>query len=519
MNEKILAYDLGTGGNKASLYDKNGKKQASVFVPYKTYYPQNGWHEQRPEAWWEAVVESTRQLKKQSGFDAKEIQVIGISGHSLGCVPLGKDGTVLRRETPIWSDTRASKQTKQFFSRINQTEWYMKTGNGFPPECYPLFKIMWYRDNEPEIFTKTATIIGTKDYINYRLTGKIATDYSYASGSGMYDLIGRKYASDLGDAAGIGAELFPEIIPSTGIVGRLSSDAARACMLSEDTKVVCGGVDNSCMALGAGNIGEGRVYTSLGSSSWIAVSSKDPVLDPKKLPFVFTHVAPGLFTSAVSIFSAGSSFAWVRNVLCKDLEEKAVQSSRDVYDLMAEEAEKSPVGARGLLFNPSLAGGSGQEPSPNIRGAFSGIDLRHTRGDMVRAAMEGIALNLGSALNVLKGFCRLSDEMLIVGGGSRSTLWRQIFADVYEMSVVKTNVDQDAGALGAAALGAVGVGFWDDFTLIDDIHQEQNRKDPDPIRAEQYRRVKTLFSLQQRQSAEFGEAVRTYAADGGGREK
>lgn len=514
MRDKIIAYDLGTGGNKASLYDASGKNIAAAFVPYGTSYPDTGWHEQKPADWWNAVVRSTKELQEASGFTPGEIAAVSISGHSLGCVPVDGKGTLLRESTPIWSDTRASGQTEGFFGNVDEAEWYMTTGNGFPPECYTVFKVMWYRDEEPEMFRNTDKIIGTKDYINYKLTGVIATDYSYASGSGVYDLKNWKYSDSLLKAAGIDRALFPEPRPSTAVLGKLLPEAAEILGFggglsdAAGIRVVCGGVDNSCMALGAGNIADGRVYTSLGSSSWIAVSSGEPVLDARYRPFVFTHVVPGMFTSAVSIFAAGSSLAWVRDVLCKDLTAEAESSGGDVYELMTSEAADSPLGSKGLLFNPSLAGGASQESTPHIRGAYSNIDLRHTRGDMVRAAMEGIALNLSAVLEILKDFTPLKKEMLMVGGGSKSPLWRQIFADAYDMTVVKTNIDQDAGSLGAAALGAVGTGLWDDFTRIDDIHKEEGREEPKPEHREQYQKMKKMFEIQRRQCAELGDEVR-----------
>ncbi|HUJ76491.1 MAG TPA: FGGY-family carbohydrate kinase, partial [bacterium] len=261
----------------------------------------------------------------------------------------------------------------------------------------------------------------------------------------------------------------------------------------------------SCMALGARNTAEGRVYTSLGSSSWIAVSSAEPVLDTRAKPYVFTHVVPGLFTSAVSIFAGGSSFKWIRDTIGAG---EAV-AGRDPYDAMTALAAASPVGSRNLVFNPSLAGGSSQEPSPHIRGSFSGIDLRHTRGDMIRAGMEGIAMNLGAVLEVLRRFVPLSPEMLMVGGGSRSALWRQIFADVYRMECVKTNIDQDAGSLGAAAVAAVGAGMWKGFDQVDRVHKVQSVEKPIPANVETYRRLMPAFEMVRRQQAELGELLRT----------
>jgi xylulokinase len=242
------------------------------------------------------------------------------------------------------------------------------------------------------------------------------------------------------------------------------------------------------------------VYTSLGSSSWIAVSSAKPVLDPVAKPYVFTHVVPGLFTSAVSIFAGGGSFRWIRDTV---LGGEAAAG----YDAMNEMASSSPVGANGLLFNPSLAGGSSQEPSPRIRGAFAGIDLRHTRADLVRAGMEGIAMNLGAVLGVLRRMVPLAPEMLMVGGGSRSPLWRQIFADVYGMDCMKTSVDQDAASLGAAAVAAVGAGLWRGFGKVDEAHRVEDVRHPIPSNVEKYRRLAPAFELLRRQQAELGELL------------
>jgi xylulokinase len=506
--KKILACDLGTGGNKASLYDAEGVCLDSSFVPCDTIYPRSGWHEQRPEDWWKAVVQSTQKLLSRRSGEAGNIGCISISGHSLGVVPLDGRGRLLRVSTPIWSDTRAESEVEEFFGERDERSWYMRTGNGFPPACYTLFKILWYRKNEPEMYRKVAKIVGTKDYINYRLTGNIYTDYSYASGSGVYDLLGRDYDAGLIEAGGLPRRIFPQLVPSTEVVGELRPEAARELGLSQSVKVVCGGVDNSCMALGAGNIAEGRSYTSLGSSAWIAISSKEPALDPERRPFVFAHVIPGMFTSAVSIFAAGSSLRWVRDTFCADLAVRAEEQGGDAYQLMIQEAGRSPVGSRNLLFNPSLAGGTSQEMSPHIRGAFAGLDLRHRREDLIRACLEGIALNLGAVLDLLKRYGGADAAgMVMVGGGSKSPLWLQIFADVYEMDVLKTNVDQDAGSLGAAALGAVGCGLWRDFDRIDELHRVQERYGPIPDNVRRYRALRPAFELLRVSQARLGQML------------
>lgn len=507
MKEKIISFDLGTGGNKAYLYDLEGNCLASAFVPYATHYPQVGWHEQRPSDWWSAVVESTRTLLSENGVDKNDILCLAISGHSLGAVPVDQAGNLLRDQTPIWSDIRAQKEADEFFHTIDVDEWYLATGNGFPAACYTLFKVMWYRNHEPEMWENVYKILGTKDYINFKLTGNMLTDFSYASGSGIYDLKGWKYSPEFINASGVPPNVWPEIAPSTHLVGNLTIQAAEQLGLGTHVRVICGGVDNSCMALGAKNIRDGRVYTSLGSSAWIAVSSGQPVLDVRYKPYVFAHVVPGMFTSAVSIFSAGTSFGWVKDNLCNDLIVEADAGNKEVYSLMNEMAEQAPLGSNKLLFNPSLAGGTSQDSSIHIRGAYIGLDLKHGKPELIRAAMEGIAMNLRLRLDLLRKYTHLEDEILFVGGGARSRFYLSIFADVFNTRIVKTNIDQDAAALGAAAIAAVGCGIWENFEKIDRIHKVVEVVVPDQKNNAKYEKLLPVFSLAAEYQAKISDAL------------
>lgn len=509
MKDHLIAYDFGTGGIKASIYSADGFSLASVFKPYDTIYPNTGWHEQRPVDWWNSIVKSTHELLDSSGISKESILALSISGHSLGVVPIDKHGAVLLPTIPIWSDTRAEKQAKDFFSSYSYTEWYHLTGNGFPAHLYTAFKLLWYKQNRPDMFKNIFKVLGTKDYINFRLTGSIATDPSYASGSGFYNLKTNSYDNDLLARFGFDIKLFPEIHPSTHIIGTLTDEASNETGLPAHVKVVAGGVDNSCMALGARGIKEGRVYTSLGSSSWIAITSHQPILNNHLKPYVFAHVVPNMYTSATAIFSAGSSYQWIRNELCKDL----LAGKTDPYIAMEKLAQKSPVGANKLIFNPSLAGGSGTDKTPNVRGAFIGLDLKHTRQDIIRAAMEGIALSLRIALNKLREMSEISNQMLVVGGGGKSQLWRQIFADVYGLDILETSVGQNAGSLGAAALAAVGLGLWKDFSNIDTVHKLINVQKPDPKAREAYNRILEVFMKINEHLFEIGDLMNQKLSD------
>lgn len=481
----ILSYDLGTGGVKSSLFDTDGRSAAGVFQSYSTNYPAPGFQQQRPGDWWAAIVKTTRQLLTETGVEPESIRAIGVSGHSLGAVALDEEGALVWEETPIWSDSRGEAQARRFFESVPQSEWYRKTGNGFPAGQYPLFKLMWYRENDPEAFQRMAVHCGTKDYINFLLTGVLVTDHSYASGSGAYDLLKGCYHQAYIEKVGLDPGIFPEILPSERVLGKLK--VWRELGLSPDTAVVCGGVDNACMALGAGCFTEGKAYTSLGTSAWVAVSAGKPVLDDEKSPYVFAHCVPGQYVSATCIFSAGRSLEWARDIL---FEAGEGQPSYREMDALAEE---SGVGARGVLFNPSLSGGSSLDPSPLIRGCFTGLDLMHTKGDLIRAVLEGVAMNLRLALDALEEFVSIDTGLLLVGGGAKSPLWRQIFANCFQKTIWEAAVCQDTGALGAAALAAKGCGLWEDYDRLHHIHESGRAVKPENGPVRQYEALLSVF--------------------------
>jgi xylulokinase len=342
--------------------------------------------------------------------------------------------------------------------------------------------------------------LGSKDYVNFKLTGEIVTDFSYASGTGAYDLKKRTLNADYLAAADIRPDFFPDIVPSHRIIGRVTRAASLETGLAEGTSVVCGGVDNSCMALGALGPAEGRVYVSLGSSSWIPANSREPILDPVKKPYVFAHIEEGMFTSAFSIFSGGNSLRWIRENLCKDIIDDGA-----AYRIMDELADKVPVGANGIIFNPSLAGGTSQDKSVNIHGAFLGLHLGASRDDMIRAAMEGIAMNLKLSLDSLKEHARLDDVLLICGGGSKSRIWLQMFADIFGMGILKSSIDQDAASVGAAAIAMRGTGAWSSYEKIESLHKNQELYRTNWEKHERYTALQDIFAHTSSMLADIGD--------------
>jgi xylulokinase len=288
----------------------------------------------------------------------------------------------------------------------------------------------------------------------------------------VYDLVKCNYDEELIKAFGLDPEKFPRLFESSEILGKIKSDTARELGLPENLLIAAGGVDNSCMAAGAGCVEEGTAYTSLGTSSWIAVTTNKPILNYETKPYVFAHLIKGMYTSALSIFSGGNTYRWVRETFCSDLKEKEKATGEDAYKIMDALAAQSTVGANGLFFVPTLAGGASMDKSPNARGSLTVLDLKHTRADVIRAALEGVCLGLKVALDELQTLhskgtnVALQEQMLIVGGGSKSPYWRQLFADIYGMQITESVVGENAGSLGAMACAAIGAGIWKDYSPL-----------------------------------------------------
>lgn len=488
----VLAHDVGTGGNKAVIYDSEGNLLAKSFHPYPTIYPQPGWAEQTPLHWWKAVIDGTRSVVSQAGIDRSQIACISFSTQMLGVIPVDKEGNLLRDTIMIWFDSRSVPQTKKMFEKVEQERWYRITGAGMRSEFYGCFKLMWLRENEPDLFRKAYMFLGTKDYIIFRLTGQFLTTYSDAPGSGLFDLKTWDYSPELVGASELPREKLPTPHPSTHVAGELLTEPAEELGLPAGIPVVLGGGDCPCTTLGAGNISEGRHCIYIGSSGWISIAANKPLLDSSIPTYVFCHVIPGMYTSHVATYSAGSSYKWARDNICQSELAAASTLGLDPYSLMELKADSCPVGARKLLFIPSLTGGP---TNPNLRGAFVGLNLGHNKADLIRSTMEGISLGLRLPFDKLGSMAVKASEMRVVGGGGKSRLWRQILADVYNTKIVLTNVDEEAAALGAAIVGGIAVGLWKDFSVVDEITKVVSVSEPSPESVQKYNQILPIFKL------------------------
>lgn len=431
----VLAYDLGTGGLKTALYDLHGSLIAFKYVEIQSFYPHDGYFEQKPADWLDALVESTSELLKE--FKGTVLG-ISVSGHSMAAVPVLKDGSAdASVSVPIWCDTRAKAQTEAFFRKVDKDYWYDITGSGLDPWLYTVFKIMWIKDNDPELYEAASKFIGTKDYLNYMLTGAAVTDKTYASSTGIYDIRNHTYKDEFIDAAGLSADKFPEIKDSFGAVGYTSGDVCKMAGIPSGIPVFAGGVDNTCTTIGARCVREGDTYISLGSSAQFVTLTKEPQIDPENSSFVWDFGLDGLFVSSFGTLAACTALRWVMGTFFKYLDGDYAK-----FDMLAGLAAP---GSGGVIFIPDMVEG---------RCSFTGISAKTTQEEIARSVLEGICMSI-----LLASGGRRPEKVLVAGGGAKSDIWMQIFADIFGSVIITRSNSQGTAGAGAAYIALKGLGI------------------------------------------------------------
>ena len=303
----IIAHDLGTSGNKATLFDEDGRMVTSETFAYGCHYFNTNWAEQNPEDWWQAICETSRNLIAKAKIDAGQIAAVSFSGQMMGCLCVDREGKPLRPAI-IWADQRAQRQAEAINEQISLYDFYHIAGHR-NAASYGLQKLMWVRDNEPENYAKTYKTLNAKDFIVLRLTGKFYTEPSDATSNSCIDLTTLQWSEKIVNASGIDGEMLPQIVPSTFVAGGVTHCAAKQTGLKEGTPVVMGGGDGLCSNVGAGSVCPGRTFSCIGTSAWIATTSEKPLFDEQMRTFTWAHIVPGLYSPTGTMQSAGSSYS------------------------------------------------------------------------------------------------------------------------------------------------------------------------------------------------------------------
>lgn len=447
MGKLLLGIDIGTSACKVAVFDEDGAVLAQAVKDYRVYYPESGWAEQDPEEWWNAICEGIKEILTEKKVSADEICGIGVDGQSWSAIPVDRDGNVLYR-TPIWMDTRARDICDRIKGEDFAEEIFETAGNDFLPS-YTTPKMLWFREERPEVFRNTYKFLQSNSYIVYKLTDQMSQDYSQGYGIHFFDMNRLTYDEQLANKLGLTQELVPPLYGCAEVVGEVTEKAARLTGLKVGTPVVAGGLDAACGTLGAGVYQVGQTQEQGGQAGGMSICV-DRALAHKKL-ILGTHVVPGLWLLQGGTVGGGGTLKWFRQELGQGMS----------FDELTGEAEKVPAGSDGVLFLPYMAGERSPIWNPDAKGVFYGLSFDKTRGHMIRAVLEGVAFSLEHNLRTAREAGAEAGILNAMGGAANSLLWTQIKADVTGKTI-QVPASDTATTLGAALLAGVGCGIYKD---------------------------------------------------------
>jgi xylulokinase len=438
----FLGLDIGTGGSRALLVDEQGRVRHAFTAPHEEMRMERPlWAEQRPENWWEAAQAAIKGVLRESELKGADVRAVGLSGQMHGLTLLDGNNRVIRPAL-IWCDQRSQPQV-DWINKTVGADFVVKSTANPMLTGFTLPKLLWVRDHEPENYARVKKVLLPKDYIRFELTGDYASDVSDASGTGLFDVVNRRWAFDLADRVGVSRDVLPPVFESSAITGRIHARAAAATGLKEGTPVMGGGGDQAASAVGNGIVEAGIVSCTIGTSGVVFGHLKEPAYDPQGRVHTFCHAVEGAWHTMGVTQGAGLSLQWFRNQF----------APKASYDDLTWEA--AGTDAEGLFWLPYLMG----ERTPHLdslaRGGWNGVTAKHTRADLIRALIEGVSFSLKDCLDLVSGLGVDIKSVRVSGGGAKSKFWRQMLADIFDKRVVSLET-QEGSAYGAALLAMPG---------------------------------------------------------------
>lgn len=473
-----IGVDLGTSAVKLLLMEGNGKICNIVSNEYPLSFPQPGWSEQKPEDWWDAVVDGIKKLT--DGFDASQVAGISFGGQMHGLVILDAEDNVIRPAI-LWNDGRTTKEVDYLNNTIGKDKLSAYTANiAFAGFTAP--KILWVKENEPDNFAKIAKIMLPKDYIAYKMTGVHSCDYSDASGMLLLDVKNKCWSKEMMEICDVKEEQLPKLFESYEVTGTLTEEAASLLGLTTNCKIAAGAGDNAAAAVGTGTVGDGGCNISLGTSGTIFISSKDFGVDRFNALHSFDH-ADGNFHLMGCMLSAASCNKWWMDEII---------GTKD-YGKEQEPITDDKLGENHVFYLPYLMGERSPHNNPDARAMFIGMSMDTTRADMTQAVLEGVAFAMRDCYEIAKDLGINITETKICGGGAKSPLWRKIMANVLNINVNIIESEEGPG-LGGAMLAAVACGEYASVQeAADKIVKVIGTEKPDPALAAKYDKCYAKF--------------------------
>lgn len=484
MKQYLLGIDIGTSACKVAVFDADGNVISAGSGSYKVYYPHSGWAEQSPSEWWKAVCKAVRQTLEKGKICPGDIAGIGIDGQSWSAIPVSRDGEVLMN-TPIWMDTRANEICEKTKMEVGEEQIFEICGNSFTPS-YTMPKVLWYKENVPDVYRNTYKVLQSNSYIAYKLTGKLTQDISQCYGWQCFDMRKGVWDTEFCRMLGVSEQLLPDIYKCHDLIGSVTKKAAAESGLTEGIPVVAGGLDAACGALGAGVVCNGETQEQGGQAGGMSICLDEYKAD-KRLILSY-HATSSQWLLQGGTVGGGGVMRWLEQEFADYERIKGQQQGRSSLELFNEIAGGVSPGSDGMVFLPYMAGERSPLWDPKAKGIFYGLDFSKTKGHFIRSAMEGVAFSLRHNLEVAESAGAVVGELKAMGGSANSLLWTQMKSDITGKKIVVPSSDT-ATTLGAAMLAGVGTGIYADFkeavskTVVDKRFHE-----PDMAKKERYDR-------------------------------
>ncbi|TYR73540.1 xylulokinase [Rossellomorea vietnamensis] len=494
----VIGIDLGTSAVKILLVNQKGEVSNEVSKEYPLIIEKSGYSEQDPEEWVEKTREGLAELISDFPGDVKDIEGISFSGQMHGLVLVNESHQVLRNAI-LWNDTRTTKQCQEIYETMGRDRLLQITKNP-ALEGFTLPKILWVQENEPEIFSRASTFMLPKDYLRFRMTGKVHMEYSDAAGTLMLNVAERQWSREILNSFHLTAEFCPELIESHELVGSITSEFSQRTGLSQETKVFAGGADNACGAIGSGILSEGRTLCSIGTSGVVLSYEERSDLDFEGKVHYFNHGEQDSFYTMGVTLAAGYSLSWYKDTFAKE----------ESFQQFLTGIEEVPAGSNGLVFTPYIVGERTPHADSTIRGSFIGIDASHERKHFSRAVLEGITFSLNESIEVFRNSGKTIDTIISIGGGAKNETWLQMQADIFNSSIEKLASEQGPG-MGAAMLAAFGCGWYPTLKeCAKDFISVSKTYEPIPENVETYKKVFAVYQEIYNQTREMNERLREF---------
>lgn len=491
----VIGIDLGTSAVKVLLMNEKGDVCSEASRSYPLIQEKSGYSEQDPREWIDKTVEALKDLVEQ--FDGKTVDIQGISfsGQMHGLVLLDEEDNVLRNAI-LWNDTRTTEQCKQIYDIVGEKRLLEITKNP-ALEGFTLPKLLWVKQYEPEIFEKAAVFMLPKDYLRYKLTGAIHSEYSDAAGTLLLNVGEKKWSEELCQLAGIDLKLCPPLVESHECVGTINTDIAEETGLALSTKVFAGGADNACGAIGSGILSEGKTLCSIGTSGVVLSYEKQNDRDFQGKVHYFNHGEENTFYTMGVTLAAGHSLSWFKDTFAE----------KESFESLLANLNEVPIGSNGLIFTPYLAGERTPYADSLIRGSFIGMDSSHSRNDFARSVIEGITFSLNESIEIFRESGKTIDTIISIGGGAKNDTWLQIQADIFNATIVKLSSEQGP-AVGAAMLAAYGCKWYESLEECAEVFTSHEKTfTPIPENVESYKQLFQLYKNVYVQTKELNEGL------------